>query len=441
MSGTTAGFPNNNVPIVESDGRASREFWRLLLAIFNRTGGDGTPVDLATLENLSFILAEASTAVPNASVLKSGTGISLTISSGDATISLEIPVTVGEGGTGVETIAQHSVLVGNGNNAINTAGPGTAGLALLANGPTADPTFQAIVNAIAAGTGLSISSPTGTVTISLQTPVPVTEGGTGVSTLTPNGVLVGNGGGPVGALATGTAGQVLTSNGLGTNPSMQAIPSQAGRLLSIRPLVSGTYTPTAGTNSVLFKLQAAGGGGGGTVATAAGQSAAGSGGSAGAYAEAYFTAGFSGVTVTLGAAGAGVSGANGTAGATSSIGSLISCPGGPGGAVSSAMSAPGFTGGSGPSSSPTVSGAAETLVTLAGAGGLAGVVYTAGTLSQSGQGANALLGIGGNPKPGTGSNAGDGFGSGGGGANAGASAAAQTGAAGQPAYCEVWEFA
>ncbi|WP_144025178.1 hypothetical protein [Burkholderia sp. HI2500] len=218
------------------------------------------------------------------------------------------------------------------------------------------------------------------------------------------------------------------------------VTTEAGRLLAIRSLSNGTYTPTAGANTVLVRMQGPGGAGGGTAATGAGQSAAAGGGGAGAYVEALFAASaLNGLTVSLGTAGAGVSAAAGGAGTAATFGSAISAPGGTGGNAGSALSAPGFTAGSGTTAAATVTGG-TTLLSIPGIGGNAGLVFAAGSLSESGPGGNSPIGAGGQPRLGTGANVGAGFGFGGGGANAQASQAAQTGASGGNGWCEVWEF-
>lgn len=103
---------------------------------------------------------------------------------------------------------------------------------------------------------------------------------------------------------------------------------------------ASTYTPTAGTSSVIVEVQGGGGAGGGAPATAAGQYSIGCGGSAGAYSKSRITTGFSGVTITVGAGGSGSAGGAGGAGGASSFGSLISAPGGPGGATSGPAAVP-----------------------------------------------------------------------------------------------------
>lgn len=217
-----------------------------------------------------------------------------------------------------------------------------------------------------------------------------------------------------------------------------------GRLLNVQVIsATGTYTPTTGTNKVIVELQAAGGGGGGSAATSTGQSSCGGGGSAGAYAKVLFTSGFSGVTVTIGAAGG--AGAIGTVGGTataSSFGGLISCPGGIGGAAGVAVSAVTLFGNGAPAAVATISGG-TTLANPGGNSGAAfGIVTQPGTASTSGYGANSPMGAGGQARGSLNAGiAGTGFGSGGGGGNTPtASGAGQTGAAGQPGVCVIYEY-
>jgi len=225
------------------------------------------------------------------------------------------------------------------------------------------------------------------------------------------------------------------------NPTFSGtISGMPGRLLAIRTLSNGTYTPTTGTNTVLVKMQAPGGAGGGTAATSSGQYAAGSSGGAGAYVEALFAVGtLSGSTVSLGTAGAGSAGATGGAGSSATFGSAISCPGGSGGFAGSAVTGPSATLGPAATGSPTVTGG-TTLLAVPGIGGAAGVIFTAGSLQGIFAGGSTPIGQGSQPKWGFGANVGQGYGWGGGGYNAGASTSAQAGASGGPGYCEVWEF-
>lgn len=55
---------------------------------------------------------------------------------------LSAALPVDQGGTGVETLSAHGVLVGNGTSAVAVTGTGTNGQILTSNGSGADPTFQ-----------------------------------------------------------------------------------------------------------------------------------------------------------------------------------------------------------------------------------------------------------------------------------------------------------
>lgn len=143
------------------------------------------------------------------------------------------------------------------------------------------------------------------------------------------------------------AGQLPVAQ-LGLDPGMTAITNvrirderipagggagAAGGLVGIQTFASsGTYTPSAGTSSVVVELVGGGGAGGGCAATSGSQGSAGSGGSSGSYARARLTTGFAGLSVTVGAGGAATSAASrGNAGTASTFGSLVTAPGGLGG--------------------------------------------------------------------------------------------------------------
>lgn len=139
------------------------------------------------------------------------------------------------------------------------------------------------------------------------------------------------------------------SGGLGT--------TLPGRLIGVQVFTAnGTYTPDAGTNSIIVYDQGGGGAGGGVPATGSTQSGISGAGTPGAYAIARYTSGFSGVAVTIGAGGVGVVGGAGGNGGATSFGALLSCPGGPGGLAGAVSSGP-ITANSGASSSgPSGSG-------------------------------------------------------------------------------------
>ncbi|MDE9635369.1 carbohydrate kinase, partial [Citrobacter freundii] len=74
---------------------------------------------------------------------------------------------------------------------------------------------------------------------------------------------------------------------------------RVGRLINVRVITaSGTYTPSAGTKSVVAEIQGGGGAGGGSLGSVPTQASAGTGGNAGAYILHRFTTPPSGITVT-----------------------------------------------------------------------------------------------------------------------------------------------
>lgn len=220
----------------------------------------------------------------------------------------------------------------------------------------------------------------------------------------------------------------------------QAISVPSGSLIGIQIItVTGTYTPTPGTRSVVVKLQAAGGAGGGCPATGAVQGSGGAGGGSGEYAEGRFTTGFSGVTVTLGAAGVGASGVAGGSAANSSFGALMTCGGGGGGSVvgptGTSQIAQGGLGGTGGTGGYLRIPGMRALTTI-WQFGATGATFSAAT------GANSILGFGGaDPTANVAGVVGSGFGSGGSGTAASASQSARTGGNGAPAICIIYEYA
>lgn len=130
----------------------------------------------------------------------------------------------------------------------------------------------------------------------------------------------------------------ITNGGTGATTASQALINLGaiGRLIAVQVFTaSGTYTPTAGMNSVIVEAIGGGGGGGGAVVTGAGQLSGGTGGGGGAYTRGRFTSPGT-QTVTIGAKGIGVTGSNGTAGTATSFGALLTAPGGGGGQASPA---------------------------------------------------------------------------------------------------------
>lgn len=206
-----------------------------------------------------------------------------------------------------------------------------------------------------------------------------------------------------------------------------------GRYLGTRVFTaSGTYTPTAGTNSVVVEVMGGGGGGGNTSTTNASQVCVTGGGGAGGYARSYLTSGFSGASITIGNAGT----AN-TAGGTTSFGALLSATGGSGASNGPAVVPPaaaiGGTGGSGSSGN-----------LVNGKGGDGNCGFAGATSSfMSGAGGTSAIGGGGIGQPTT-SGGGQGAttrGAGGGGSLCGTSTGVVfSGGSGAAGLCLVHEF-
>ncbi len=192
------------------------------------------------------------------------------------------------------------------------------------------------------GTGLSMTGTTlnvsgfgtGTVTsVSLSGPFgggTVTTSGTlGTTTFTAHGIVLGAGSSALVVTAAMTNGQFLIGS-TGADPVPATITAgtsvtvtngagsvtlaATGTLIGVRYFTSGTtatYTPTAGTGSVIVELWGGGGGGSGVASPGVGNVGLGGGGQAGGYLRVRLTSGFSGGTYTVGGAGTGgTSGAN-----------------------------------------------------------------------------------------------------------------------------------
>lgn len=359
------------------------------------------------------------------------------------------PVPVASGGTGKTSISANALLYGAGTAALNTLGPltngqlviGSTGAAPVAAALTG--TANQIVVTNGAGS-ITLSTPqnidsTATPTfagLTLSSPLTVANGGSGRATLTSHAALIGAGTSAVTQVAPSTAGQALISAGATSDP-IWGYPT--GTLIGVQRFTSsGTYTPTSGTASIIVEVIGGGGGGGGAAATAAGQVAPAAGGAAGSYSRSRITSGFSGVTVTVGAAGAGgTAGANaGTAGGTSSFGALVIAPGGSG-ANGAAASSP-------PIALWTANSAAQasggTLINSAGHPGSFGIAMSTGD-TLSGSGGPSVFGGGGSGV--TTTNAGGtapSAGGGGGGACSTNGGGAQAGGSGGPGVVIVYEY-
>ena len=189
------------------------------------------------------------TATPSAGILNvigsngcvtSATGNTITVQSQPPGI---LPVS--DGGTGVDTIPAHCVMIGEGTSAIATTATGSAGQVLQSGGASADPSYStATYPATTAQGDLLISSSANTVTaltknatatkyvsntgtgnnpawayVAMDTGVTGTlavgNGGTGQTSFTADTILIGNGTSAIGTVGPLTNGQLVigsTSN-------------------------------------------------------------------------------------------------------------------------------------------------------------------------------------------------------------------------------------
>lgn len=151
--------------------------------------------------------------------LISGTGISVS----GSTVSLSVPVTTANGGTGRTSLTAGSVLIGDSTNPVALVAPGTAGNVLTSNGSTwtsapatggSGTGITSINFSTASGMGLTLSPASVTTsgsTVNLSGTLTMSNGGTGVSTIG-SGVVKSNGA----TLSSGTV--ALGSEVTGTLP-------------------------------------------------------------------------------------------------------------------------------------------------------------------------------------------------------------------------------
>lgn len=202
-----------------------------------------------------------------------------------------------------------------------------------------------------------------------------------------------------------------------------------------------TFTPLALTSAVEVEVVGGGAAGGGAQATSGTNVSLGPGGGSGAYGRGRFSSGFSGATITVGAAGAGASGVAGGNGGVSSFGALLSAPGGIGG-PQGVLQAPPY------SLQNFNTAAAPSGANLISAGGVPGGIAVATSSSQgaSGCGASSVWGGGGRPagyglNTSIAGNAGTAPGAGGSGGTSGATASASAGGNGAAGMVVVREYA
>ena len=247
---------------------------------------------------------------------------------------------------------------------------------------------------------------------------------------------------PANTITAGKFFQVIYNSAFDTgNGAWEFLPwASAGRYIGTQVFNSnGTYTPTAGTSSVVIEMVGGGGAGGGAALTAASNFSVGGGGGAGSYTISRLTTGFSGTAVVVGAGGTPASGVTGGNGGSSSFGStIVTAAGGLGGSAqgnaAAAVVAPGGGGGA--------LGATGTILNSGGATGQYGIFVPSGAIFPiGGPGASSAIGAGGFGSNGSIGGAGLGPGGGGGGSSNNPSQAAKVGGAGSAGTVLVHEYA
>jgi len=177
---------------------------------------------IATVE----FATDTGTANPTgAGVITVSGGVSIsTTGVGDVvTINLEVPLDVSSGGTGLTTITDGSILVGDGTNSIEMVGPLTDGQILIGDTAGVSP----VAATITAGGGIDITNGAGSITIAIDDPLSVAYGGTGAATLTDGGILLGSGTSAITATAAPTDGQLLIGS-TGVDPVIATLTAADG---------------------------------------------------------------------------------------------------------------------------------------------------------------------------------------------------------------------
>lgn len=107
---------------------------------------------------------DSGSATPNGSgtiTLAGGTGISTSGAANTVTIDLNSPVSVSDGGTGLSTLTDGAILIGDGTNAVELIGPLSDGQLLIGDTGGVSP----VASTITGGTGITITNGPGSITI------------------------------------------------------------------------------------------------------------------------------------------------------------------------------------------------------------------------------------------------------------------------------------
>lgn len=169
---------------------------------------------------------------------------------------------IGNGGTGLNTTpTDGQLLIGNGTSYSLTSLTAGSGISVTNGSGTITISNTGVLSFSTGTTGLSVNAATGDLTLSGT--LVVANGGTGVTSLTSNGVMYG--GATVGVTAAGATGQVLVGN-TGSAPSWAALSSIG--VTSFQTSLSG-LTPSTATNGVVTLAGTLGIASGGTGQTTA----------------------------------------------------------------------------------------------------------------------------------------------------------------------------
>lgn len=242
-------------------------------------------------------------------------------------------------------------------------------------------------------------------------------------------VLCGNSGG---ALPVGAATQ--------SNHAMQ-LGQAVGRLLNVQIITAtGTYTPTAGTNTAVVEMVGGGGATAGVPASSSSANFASGGAGAGSYAKFLWRSPVA-TAVTIGAAGTS-SGGTGSSGGSTIFGTLATAPGGSGNTYAQATGAALIANGGSGGAEPTISSSVKKLESHRGQSGFPAVMINSGSGSGN-NGGNSRLGTGGLGSGDGAGSIGSGYGAGGGGSMRGTNnnGSSATGASGTAGLIIVWEYA
>jgi hypothetical protein len=150
---------------------------------------------------------------------------------------------------------------------------------------------------------------------------------------------------------TGTNGQLMQTNGSGVLSFVTVGSYIPNGVQVFTTAGTFTYTPTAGTKSILVKLWGAGGGGGqASYSNCAGLNQSGGGGGGGGYCEGFISSIAASYSYTVGAGGSGTYSGSGcptgaTAGTATSFGGVFTANGGNGGTAGNSSAQAGGTGG------------------------------------------------------------------------------------------------